>query len=192
MCAWVCLPAAIMFASASAQPYRADCTAGGRPLATNCWPSSLSPRFPDSPLVFGGTSCSCWHSWRFHRVLLLLPLIYLWHTHPVTPLTLTHTRSRLYTFLCQGKQHFPPFTASWWIRGERTVNERGFYDFLSWRLCCLWLGGQLFIYIYNNCIIFEIIPSISTTCTFLSVCLCVRLPWSAFMFRLPLARVVRF
>lgn len=28
---WDCLPAAIMFASASAQPYRADCTTGDRP-----------------------------------------------------------------------------------------------------------------------------------------------------------------
>lgn len=50
MCVRVCLPAAIMFASASAQPYRAHCTVGGRPSAVNCWPSSPSPQ---SPLVFG-------------------------------------------------------------------------------------------------------------------------------------------
>lgn len=44
---------------------------------------------PD-PLLCLGTSCSCRHSWRFHCVLLLLPtLIYLWHTHPSTPLTVT-------------------------------------------------------------------------------------------------------
>lgn len=46
--------------------------------------------FTPIPLSCSRTSCSCWHSWRFHHILLLLPLIYLWHTHPVTPLALAH------------------------------------------------------------------------------------------------------
>lgn len=76
MTLWVCPPSAIKFASTSTQPYRADFTTGGRLLAA-------ITVTPISHLCLG-TSCSCWHSWRFHHILLLFPLIYLWHTHPVT------------------------------------------------------------------------------------------------------------
>lgn len=167
MCAWACRPAAVMFVSASAAPYTADCTAGDGP---QLWTVGRRRRHPDSPLVFGGRATAAGTAGGFIALLVCFLLIYLWHTHPITPLTLTHTPSRRFArFPAKGKRHFPPLVQRVLIGPEREklVKERGFYDFLSWTFCCcLWLWGQSFSYMPITAVIYLRAPpqTSSTLC----------------------------
>lgn len=119
MCAWACRPAAVMFVSASAAPYTADCTAGDGP---QLWTVGRRRRHPDSPLVFGGRATAAGTAGGFIALLVCFLLIYLWHTHPITPLTLAHTPSRRFArFPAKGSDIFPLSSSAFWsVQRERS------------------------------------------------------------------------
>lgn len=177
MCVWVCLSAPGMFVSASAQPYRADCTTGGQALG-----SELLAVIAVTPISLScsETSCSCWHSWRFHRVPLLFPLIYLWHTLPCRPFN-SHTHSPDCTHLPAKESNSFPHSE---LRdrfsnpGREDSGKEDFYDFLSIDSCIVFFfwRGELFIPIIT---VFEL------------PCSCVKLGLRTCSL-LPLACVVRF